>query len=122
MNQESFENVASEDIVIGDIIKIYQNQRIPADMVLLYVSESETEEVLLDTQNLDADTELKTRVPIKYTHEYYQHFGNFNRLREGYVYAEAPNGSACTFRGRFFKDSSENSDEDEYLNVNKTLW
>jgi phospholipid-translocating ATPase len=40
LNQQSeFQDVKSQDIKVGMIIKVKQNQRVPADLVLLYTTE-----------------------------------------------------------------------------------
>lgn len=35
----NYELVTSANMRVGDIIKVHQNQRIPADMILLYTTE-----------------------------------------------------------------------------------
>lgn len=35
----NYELVTSANMKVGDIIKVHQNQRIPADMILLYTTE-----------------------------------------------------------------------------------
>jgi phospholipid-translocating ATPase len=36
---QTFKKVSSSKIKVGDIIKVYQNERIPADMILLQTTE-----------------------------------------------------------------------------------
>ena len=35
----SFKNISAADIKVGDIIKLNQNERVPADMILLHTTE-----------------------------------------------------------------------------------
>ena len=39
MTKNGFSKIWSDEIKVGDFIKIYKNERIPADMVLLSSSE-----------------------------------------------------------------------------------
>ncbi|KAI8981435.1 hypothetical protein BDB01DRAFT_794086 [Pilobolus umbonatus] len=58
--QVRWESVKWKDVIIGDYIKIENNQVIPADVVIL--STSETDNVCYtETQNLDGETNLKQR-------------------------------------------------------------
>lgn len=37
----TFKNICAADIKVGDIIKLNQNERVPADMILLYTTEKQ---------------------------------------------------------------------------------
>jgi phospholipid-translocating ATPase len=37
----TFKNISAADIKVGDIIKLNQNERVPADMILLYTTEKQ---------------------------------------------------------------------------------
>lgn len=39
--------INSEDIKVGDIIKIKQNERIPADLILIYTTHEETQNIFI---------------------------------------------------------------------------
>lgn len=67
------ENILSEAIKVGDIIKVNQNERIPADMVLLYTTEHENANVFIRTDQLDGETDWKLRKAINFTQLQYQH-------------------------------------------------
>lgn len=49
-----------EDVRVGDFIKIYDNEQIPADIVLCSTSEEE-DVCFVETKNLDGETNLKSR-------------------------------------------------------------
>ena len=51
---------------IGNIIKVHQNERIPADMILLYTTEK-SGSVFIRTDQLDGETDWKLRKAITYT-------------------------------------------------------
>ena len=49
-----------EDVRVGDIVKIYDNEPIPADILICATSEEENE-AYVETKNLDGETNLKSR-------------------------------------------------------------
>lgn len=58
-----FKNVASESIKVGDIIKVKHNERVPADMVLLYTTDK-SGAIFIRTDQLDGETDWKLRRPV----------------------------------------------------------
>jgi phospholipid-translocating ATPase len=59
----SFEEIAWKDIRVGDIVKLEQNDWIPADIILLQ-SEGYGGASYIETMALDGETNLKTREPL----------------------------------------------------------
>ena len=51
---------------VGDIIKVHHNERIPADLVLLYTTEK-SGSVFIRTDQLDGETDWKLRKAITQT-------------------------------------------------------
>jgi phospholipid-translocating ATPase len=51
---------------VGDIIKVHQNERIPADMILLYTTEKGGS-IFIRTDQLDGETDWKLRKAIALT-------------------------------------------------------
>lgn len=49
-----------EDVKVGDFIKIYDNESIPADVIICATSEEENV-AFVETKNLDGETNLKSR-------------------------------------------------------------
>lgn len=62
----SFEEIASSDIQLGDIIKVHKNERIPADMLLLKTTE-QSGASFIRTDQLDGETDWKLRRAITAT-------------------------------------------------------
>lgn len=62
----TFKKVASADMRVGDIIKIYQNDRVPADLVLLQTTEK-SGTVFIRTDQLDGETDWKLRKAVSIT-------------------------------------------------------
>lgn len=59
------EEAYSQNIRVGDIVKIKQNDRLPADLLLLYTSHEETANVFIRTDQLDGETDWKLRRSIQ---------------------------------------------------------
>lgn len=55
---------------VGQIIKVNQNERIPADLILLYTTEK-SGSVFIRTDQLDGETDWKLRKAVTFT----QHVG-----------------------------------------------
>ena len=55
--------IAAQDIKVGHIIKVKQNQRVPADLVLFYTTEKGGS-VFIKTDQLDGETDWKLRKAI----------------------------------------------------------
>jgi len=57
------EAVQSQNIKVGNLIKIKANERIPADMILLHTSD-ESGSVFIRTDQLDGETDWKLRKAV----------------------------------------------------------
>lgn len=56
----------AEDMKVGDIIVVHSNERVPADLVLLYTTDK-AGTVFIRTDQLDGETDWKVRRPIQST-------------------------------------------------------
>ena len=72
MNKGTFEEIKWEDVKVGDIIKVFQNEYFPADIVLINSKKNESRENIetdgicyVETKNLDGETYLKYKHSIK---------------------------------------------------------
>ncbi len=52
----------SEELLVGDIVRVSEDEEIPADFVLLKSAENEAGSAYIQTSNLDGETNLKSRV------------------------------------------------------------
>jgi phospholipid-translocating ATPase len=55
-----FREISAATIKVGDIIKIHQNERVPADLILLSTTEK-SGSVFIRTDQLDGETDWKLR-------------------------------------------------------------
>ena len=62
----TFKQMSASNIRVGDIIKVYQNERVPADMVLLQTTEK-SGSVFIRTDQLDGETDWKLRKAVGIT-------------------------------------------------------
>ena len=117
-----FTNVRSERIAVGDIIKVNQNERIPADMILLYTTEEENANVFIRTDQLDGETDWKLRKSVAFTQEYFQQNSQLKNLSSSLIIAEPPNDLIYNFKGKFAMEEGTESEHDERLTLESTMW
>lgn len=104
---------------VGHIIKVHQNERIPADLVLLYTTEK-SGSVFIRTDQLDGETDWKLRKAITFT----QHAGASSQPEsviniDAHIVANPPNDQIYDFKGYF---QSPDIDQKEGLSLENTLW
>ena len=63
-----FEQCFWKDVQVGDLVKIYENEFFPADILMLSSSESEGI-CYVETKNLDGETNLKTKYALPATND-----------------------------------------------------
>ena len=117
-----FIDIRSERIAVGDIIKVNQNERIPADMVLLYTTEHVNANVFIRTDQLDGETDWKLRKSIGFTQSYYHVNQQLTNLIQSYIISEPPSHLIYNFKGKFWRAEGEENENDEKLNLENTMW
>ncbi|EDV26080.1 uncharacterized protein TRIADDRAFT_55823 [Trichoplax adhaerens] len=108
--------VMCSEIVVGDIIMIDKNQRVPADMVLLQTTEKGGA-CFIRTDQLDGETDWKLRLAV----------GTCQQLRSNRelfsinasIYAEKPRMDIYDFVGTFNESDNEIQ---EPLSIENTIW
>eukprot|EP00917_Polyrhabdina_sp_WS-2016_P000212 GHVP01000407.1.p1 GENE.GHVP01000407.1~~GHVP01000407.1.p1 ORF type:complete len:1022 (-),score=188.44 GHVP01000407.1:2354-5419(-) len=116
------DRIKSASLKVGDFIWINKNERIPADIILLYTPEKN---IFIRTDQLDGETDWKVRIPSLSIPKpidsvFDSESGNivskvFNMINEFIV--EDPNKDIHSFTGNLIlnrKDSSINSSSSEY--------
>lgn len=114
--------ILSERMAVGDIIKVKQNERIPADMILLYTTEEENANVFIRTDQLDGETDWKLRKSINFTQEQYKENAQLKSLTTSFILAEPPTPLIYNFKGKFNREEDQESEFDERLTLENTLW
>jgi phospholipid-translocating P-type ATPase (flippase) len=102
-------NLHSKNIHVGDIIKIYENSEVPADLVLL-TSSNEDGECFLKTTQLDGESNLKLKKCLKETYMLKEEdLSDFT----AYTECEQTNPNLLDFNGRIYLgDDAETKEND----------
>ena len=115
------EQVPSSKLKVGDIIEVHANQRIPADLILLWTNEPNGS-VFLKTDQLDGETDWKVRKAIRYLQAYVTEKDNFVGLEnKSKIIANPPIIDIYKFEGVF--ETEKNGEIiKESLSLENTLW
>ena len=113
------EAIEAAEIKVGDIIKVNEGQRIPADMVLLYTTEKNGI-LFIKTDQLDGETDWKMRKSVDHSQREYANGVSLVNLK-AHVIAELPRKDIYKFEGTFhFEYGLELNSVG--LDLSNTLW
>jgi len=87
-----------KDVVVGDIVKVYEDSPFPADLILLS-SSRETGDCSIETSSLDGETALKTKNSLRQTRPYTD-VNQLARIKAS-VKCDPPNSNLHWFEGQF---------------------
>jgi phospholipid-translocating ATPase len=110
--------ITSAEIKVGDIIQLEKDERVPADMVLLYTSDK-SNSIFLRTDQLDGETDWKLRKPVNITQE----IGDPIRIagEDGYIIADPPSKQIYYFKGLITMQLGTYTKK-EALSLEQTMW
>lgn len=89
-----------KDLKVGDIIKVNENEWLPADIVILRTSSDENQEAFLETMALDGETNLKPKSPHIELAKATEKVPELKTLRS-LISIEDPNTDLYKFEGQF---------------------
>ncbi|DBA00958.1 TPA: hypothetical protein N0F65_006219 [Lagenidium giganteum] len=99
-----FRDTVWRDVHVGDILKVHNYEAVPADILLLAVSEANPEAPVgisfVETKSLDGETNLKVRQALSCTFSQLSDPRSLAKL-PGRVIFEKPNHDVNNFSGRF---------------------
>ena len=96
INNKSFSFKKWEDVMIGDILKVKNNEEFPADLILLS-STNENGLCYIETKNLDGETNLKIKTCEEgYFNNLAGNEENINKI-SGSLHAKFPNENIYEF-------------------------
>lgn len=96
VTDKGIKEITSAEIQVGDLIQLSSNERVPADMILLYTTDK-SKTIFLRTDQLDGETDWKLRKPVALTQEtsdpksLYSEFSN--------ILADPPSKQIYYFKG-----------------------
>ncbi|CAG8744771.1 13986_t:CDS:2 [Gigaspora rosea] len=120
LTRDGIKNVPSSKLRVGDFVKIYKDQRVPADVILLRTTEA-SGACFIRTDQLDGETDWKLRLAVPYCQKLHS---DDNLLSiDAEIYADPPIKDIHNFIGNFSKQLPGNVvPQTEPLNVENTLW
>ncbi|SCV04284.1 LAMI_0H14884g1_1 [Lachancea mirantina] len=108
-----------KNVKVGDIVRIHNNDELPADIVLLSTSDADGA-CYVETKNLDGETNLKVRQSLRCTHRI-RNSRDVTRTKF-WVESEGPHANLYTYQGNLkWIDSSDGQLKNEPVNINNTL-
>ena len=109
--------IQSKDIMVGMILRLHTNQRVPADCILLRTSEKDGS--FIRTDQLDGETDWKLRLPIPI---YQEASSDHDALQiKTHVWSEEPHQRIYDFIGSVNRIGGT-EDESVPLSLENTLW
>ena len=114
------EVIPSSKICVGDLLLVYKDQRVPADMILLKTTEKNGA-CFIRTDQLDGETDWKLRLAVSATQQLESDEEIFRM--NAFVYAEEPRKDIHSFSGYFAITNSDGSTISKVsLSIENTLW
>ncbi|CAK8676704.1 unnamed protein product [Clavelina lepadiformis] len=125
LRNERLDKEEWKNLKVGEIIKIHNNEHIPADLLLLSSSEDQNL-VFIETAELDGETNLKVRQAIPETGDLAEKLDRIWKF-DGAVKCEAPNNNLHKFTGNlYWKDDVYALDNEKILlrgcTLRNTTW
>jgi magnesium-transporting ATPase (P-type) len=120
-DEPAFLSTVWQDVLIGDVMYLKNDDNIPADLVILATSEPDGE-CFVETKNLDGETNLKARRSVPQT-SWVSSAAEVSRIRM-WVETEAPSSNLYHFTGALnlnVHDSADNQKEEDYHVEEKPL-
>jgi len=124
MKDGTLQTVYRKDIAVGDILLLHNDDRVPADCLLLKAKHESKGTIFIKTDQLDGETDWKLRRAVSST----QTIDEDKRLLEldAFVQLEPPRREIYDFVGNFSICLTEGSEEKVYteepLSLENTLW
>ncbi|KAG5491748.1 hypothetical protein JIQ42_01656 [Leishmania sp. Namibia] len=107
-------SVRSSHIQVGDLLILHQDQRVPADCIVLHTSEK-TGTTFIRTDQLDGETDWKLRYPLNSTKSFA--YAELGQLRFN-VHCDAPHKDIYSFAGTLDTASGQS----ESITMENAVW
>ena len=113
------EVIPSSEIKVGDLIIVYKDQRVPADMIFLKTTEKNGS-CFIRTDQLDGETDWKLRLAVSATQELTSDEDILNL--DASIYAEEPRRDIHSFVGNCTVQKDGQVVQRISLSIENTLW
>ncbi|CAI4341862.1 AGK_G0009650.mRNA.1.CDS.1 [Saccharomyces cerevisiae] len=108
-----------KNVKVGDIVRVHNNDEIPADMILLSTSDVDGA-CYVETKNLDGETNLKVRQSLKCS-KIIKSSRDITRTKF-WVESEGPHANLYSYQGNFkWQDTQNGNIRNEPVNINNLL-
>lgn len=111
-----------KDVKVGDMLRIYNNDEIPADVIILATSDADNC-CYVETKNLDGETNLKVRQALKYS-SVEQKIQRADDLKshDFQIDSEGPHANLYSYQGNLkYYDSNGSGEKEEPITINNIL-
>eukprot|EP00347_Sterkiella_histriomuscorum_P020592 403337222 len=112
--------VKSCDLRVGDVIYVQSNERVPADLVLLFTTDK-SGTVFIRTDQLDGETDWKVRRPVTFTQNSIERPEELLFMDNAEIKCEGPTNLIYEFAG-IFQNKVIGQEIKEPLSLENTLW
>ncbi|XP_076762998.1 phospholipid-transporting ATPase IF [Xylocopa sonorina] len=111
------QNIHCEQIVVGDLVKVYREQDVPCDLLVLFSTEP-SERCYVTTSNLDGETNLKTVMVPKLVSKM-----TMSQIvsMEAIITCQHPSSELYKFHGKLETNNGNNELTSVYLSVDNLL-
>lgn len=107
-----------KDVNVGDIVRIHNNDEIPADVVLLATSDADNA-CYIETKGLDGETNLKVRQALKAGH-LIKRASDLQRCKF-WVESEGPHANLYNYQGNLKWTGEDSSVKNDPITINNML-
>ncbi|EGV62433.1 phospholipid-translocating P-type ATPase [Yamadazyma tenuis ATCC 10573] len=108
-------------VKVGDVLRIYNNEEIPADLIILSTSEADNG-CYVETKNLDGETNLKVKQSLKYGNDHKITKADDIMNRRFQISSEGPHPNLYSYQGSIkYYDESINEENEDSININNLL-
>ncbi|KAK6462940.1 phospholipid transporting ATPase [Scheffersomyces coipomensis] len=110
-----------KNVKVGDMVRIYNNDEIPADVVILATSD-EDNCCYVETKNLDGETNLKVKQALKYSSVEDPIKKADDLINHQFsIESEGPHVNLYSYQGNLKYDDSNNEEQQESITINNLL-
>ncbi|KAI5964147.1 DNF1 [Candida pseudojiufengensis] len=110
-----------KDVKVGDILRIYNNDEIPADLVILSTSDDDNG-CFVETKNLDGETNLKVKQALKYSSVNDKVTKADDLMTHSFeIESEGPHSNLYSYEGNLKYISRNGEENQEPITINNLL-